>query len=200
VKTYRIKEIFHSIQGEGYWSGSPAVFVRFAGCNVWSGHDKDRERDTARGVCAAWCDTNFVGGETLSAADIVARVEVAGSGFVVMTGGEPGLQLDLALVNALAAVGRRVHVETNGSVRLPGALDWVTLSPKPPMPVVAQRYDEVKVIYPAVEPSEWERYAPHRFVQPLSMDPNAMGACAAYVLRNPTWRLSLQTHKVMGLR
>lgn len=196
--TYRVKEIFRTIQGEGFHAGTPAVFVRFAGCNVWSGHTKDRLRDSAKSACAMWCDTDFVGGEVMSAAKIVATVNGLGAGIVVFTGGEPSLQMDGLLVSTLLARGRVVHVETNGSRKLPFC-NWRTLSPKPPLEVVRQQYDEVKVVYPAYDPLPWEDFAIRRYVQPQDGYPGALQACIDFVLANPGWRLSLQTHKLIGL-
>jgi 7-carboxy-7-deazaguanine synthase len=244
VKTYAIKEMFLTIQGEGYWSGQRAVFLRFAGCNVWTGRDEDRERDKAAGCCAAWCDTHFRGtngqmGGHLTAAEITARVktlwsssrvrsafvpgDVPGGGdpFVVCTGGEPSLQLDGPLVGALRGAGCWLSVETNGSHELPHGIDWVTLSPKPPMMVVARSYNEVKVVYPAVDPLPWAKYGEYLFISPLdqapliglrkSGAPEAVGEriamtvmpaydeALAFVMAHPEWRLSLQTHKILGV-
>lgn len=210
--TYAVKEVFLTLQGEGAHAGSRAVFVRFTGCNVWSGREQDRARDVAKGCCAAWCDTKFVGidgtlGGRYTAdelADLVLQLwGSAGQPIVVCTGGEPSLQLDRELVDAFHDRCTRVHVETNGSNPLPQEVDWVTLSPKPPMNVVSQRYDELKVVYPAgFDPRHFEAFASLRFVQPVD-NINAKGnaeKCIQFVLSNPGWRLSTQTHKALGLR
>lgn len=210
MKTYSIHEMFLTIQGEGQHTGSRAVFVRVSGCNVWSGREQDRVRDMARGVCAAWCDTEFrgtngVNGGRITAEEISGRVlslwGPVSHPLVVITGGEPSLVVDEVLVDALQDVGARVHVETNGSHDLPESVDWVTLSPKPPLPISLQRYDEVKVIYPAVDPLPYHGFAPVRFVQPLDDADRAanLDRCKAFVLEHPAWRLSLQTHKLIGI-
>lgn len=212
MKRYAIHEVFRTLQGEGAHAGTPAVFVRFAGCNVWSGHPEHRERDTAKGVCAAWCDTEFRGtegenGGVLTGSDLARRVLDIWNRptpvIAVCTGGEPALQLDADLVAAFHAERIRVHVETNGSKVLPFALDWVTLSPKPPMLVVSQHYDEVKVIYPAgIDPLPYGHFAEIRFVQPLDDLARKLNTdrCVDFVMAHPGWRLSLQTHKDIGLR
>lgn len=212
LKRYAVHEAFLTLQGEGTHAGRRAVFVRFAGCNVWSGQEDDRERDTAKGCCAAWCDTTFTGvngsrGGRYYAPELAALAAELwgdrGQAVIVCTGGEPSLQLDDDLVRAFHATGARVHVETNGSHLLPLEVDWRTLSPKPPMPVVAQRYDELKVIYPAgFNPADFEHFSPVRFVQPLD-NINRKGnaeKCIQFVLDHPGWSLSTQTHKVLGLR
>lgn len=210
---YAVKEAFLTLQGEGYHAGRRAVFVRFAGCNVWSGRDEDRARDTAKGCCAAWCDTDFrgtdgVNGGSYSAQRLADKVEELWGAplgphdrVVVLTGGEPSLVVDDVLVSALHNRGMSVHVETNGSRTLPKAIDWVTLSPKPPMPIVDQRYDEVKCIIPAVNPLDYAGLALRRYVQPLDGDNRAQSLATTidFVMRNPEWRLSLQTHKLAGI-
>jgi len=218
-KTYSIHSIFHTLQGEGVHAGTPAVFLRFAGCNVWSGRPEDREKHAARGLCALWCDTEFRaerGVGKLTAAEVVIGVEAccnpATPPIVVVTGGEPSLQLDDALVEALHAAGFAVHVETNGSRELPFGVDWVTLSPKPPMHVlVEQPFHEIKCIYPDVDPEDWRRVADQQdadcpiFVQPrddnqgIHARDKAWREAVAYVLANPRCRLSLQTHKLLGI-
>ena len=188
------------------------MFVRFAGCNVWTGREQDRPRDVAKGCCAAWCDTKFVGtdgenGGTYSAeavAQLVVRLWAHEHRpmHVVLTGGEPTLVVDDRLVAALHDVGAFVQIETNGSRRIPDAVDWRTLSPKPPMPVVEQRYDEVKCVHPAgFNPDDYAKHAQVRFVQPLDNAASAgnVEACVAFVQAHPAWALSLQTHKTIGL-
>lgn len=212
LKTYAVKEIFLTLQGEGSHSGTPAIFVRFTGCNVWSGHAEHRERDAAKGTCARWCDTDFVGtdgvlGGRYTAEKLVATIrELWNStdrGIVVCTGGEPGLQLDDALVAALHLARFDVHVETNGSIDLPETVDWITLSPKPPMPVtpsMLQRANDVKVVYPVrdLHPADWLRDHGHHYIQPIAQ--RAPDDAVAFVLDSRgAWRLSLQTHKLLNL-
>jgi 7-carboxy-7-deazaguanine synthase (Cx14CxxC type) len=209
---YAIKELFYTLQGEGAQTGRPAVFCRFAGCNLWSG----READRAEAVCT-FCDTDFVGtdgdggGKFRSAAELAAAVEskwpaseVAGR-FVVCTGGEPLLQLDAELVDALHAAGFEVAVETNGTQPAPPGLDWICVSPKAEAPLVLTSGDELKLVFPQLDAPP-ERFASldfrHFFLQP--MDGPALEqhtrAAADYCLAHPRWRLSLQTHKLLGIR
>lgn len=211
---YAIKEIYYTLQGEGARTGRPAVFLRFAGCNLWSGREADRAGATCR-----FCDTDFVGvdgpggGRFETAADLARAVRAAwpGSGtagerpYVVCTGGEPLLQLDPALVEALHGVGFEVAVETNGTIEPPSGLDWITVSPKAGAPLLARAGDELKLVFPQPEavPERYERLAfRHFFLQP--MDGPAVAehtrAAIAYCLAHPPWRLSLQTHKLIGLR
>jgi 7-carboxy-7-deazaguanine synthase len=209
--SYAVKEIFYTLQGEGAHTGRPAVFCRFAGCNLWSG----READRADATCN-FCDTDFVGtdgpggGRFATAEELAARVRAAwpaGAGgvpFVVCTGGEPLLQLDDAAVGALHAAGFEVAVETNGTRAAPTGLDWICVSPKADAPVVLTRGDELKLVFPqaGVDPA---RFAGldfrHRFLQPMD-GPRLQehtAAAARYCLEHPVWRLSLQTHKLIGL-
>lgn len=223
---YLVKEVMPTIQGEGMYSGHRAVFCRFAGCNVWSGREQDREKASAKGMCALWCDTDFRGTDGVrgrryaTAEELVDVIEdcwIAGLGpdsgraipRVVFTGGEPAMQLDEHLVAEAQARGFLVHVETNGSLRLPPMVDWVTLSPKPPMPVVVQRYDELKYVWPNLsgkKPSEFECYSERLYLQPQDPGPMAseqwkanMRTCAAYVAAHPHWTLGIQLHKIVGL-
>jgi organic radical activating enzyme len=221
MRTYSVKDVFLTVQGEGFHAGTRAVFLRFAGCNAWSGRDEDRQRDTAKACCAAWCDTDFLGGEKMDSTEVADRVRQAWNhpsvGCVVITGGEPSLQLDQDLVDALHERQMRVHVETNGSRELPSRVEWITLSPKPPLPVVLHWAHEVKVVVPAVDPLPYERYAQpgKRFVAPLdSAGPGrrhlegaglvpryepAYAAAVDFVMANPTWRISIQEHKLLGV-
>lgn len=220
--TYRVREMFLTLQGEGAWVGHRAVFVRFTGCNVWSGNPEHRERDTAKGACAAWCDTEFrdtkgPGGGVFPARALASRARElwgheAGApeceAMVVLTGGEPTLQVDAALVEALHRECFRVHIETNGSKAPPDNIDWVTLSPKPPMPVSPElQGDEVKVVLaPGIDP---RAYAKHtcgpRWVQPCDYGPNdprtaeSLREATEFAMTNLGWRLCLQTHKLAGL-
>jgi len=208
---YTVKEIFFTLQGEGAQSGRAAVFCRFAGCNLWTG----READRASAVCT-FCDTDFVGvgpdGGRFATADALAAAVAAqwpqGAGgvpYVVCTGGEPLLQLDAAAIAALHARGFEVAVETNGTQPLPPGLDWVCVSPKADAPLAVQGGDELKLVYPQAKAPP-ERFAGlafrHWYLQP--MDGPALAehtrAAIAYVLAHPSWRLSVQTHKVVGVR
>lgn len=208
---YTVKEIFYTLQGEGVQAGRPAVFCRFAGCNLWSG----REQDRAHATCS-FCDTDFVGvgpdggrfatAEALADA-VAARWPATGGGrrYVVCTGGEPLLQLDEPAIEALHARGFEVAVETNGTQPLPRGLDWVCVSPKADAPLAVSGGDELKLVFP-------QRLAPperflgldfrHWLLQPMDGPDLAATTRAAvdYCLAHPQWRLSVQTHKVVGLR
>jgi 7-carboxy-7-deazaguanine synthase (Cx14CxxC type) len=209
--SYAVKEIFYTLQGEGANTGRPAVFCRFAGCNLWTG----READRSSAVCQ-FCDTDFVGtdgpgGGRFRDAPSLARAVAAawppgegGRRFVVCTGGEPLLQLDPALLEAFHAEGLEVAVETNGTVDPPPELDWVCVSPKAEAPLRVRSGDELKLVYPQ-EGAEPERYAGlgfrHFFLQPMdgpAREANTRAALA-YCLAHPRWRLSLQTHKLLGI-
>jgi 7-carboxy-7-deazaguanine synthase len=210
---YAVKEIFYTLQGEGANAGRPAVFCRFAGCNLWSG----READRAAATCS-FCDTDFVGtdgpgggkfptAERLAAA-VAAEwpdpVDPRARRLVVCTGGEPLLQLDLPLIAALHARGFEVAVETNGTIAPPEGIDWLCLSPKADAEPVVTSGDELKLVYPQ-EGGEPERYRQlgfrHFFLQPMDgpeLDRNTRLALE-YCLAHPEWRLSLQTHKILGI-
>jgi len=217
---YAVKEIFYTLQGEGANAGRPAVFCRFAGCNLWSG----REEDRAEAICR-FCDTEFVGtdgpggGKFATAealADAVAATwapEASSSDhqtvrpserFVVCTGGEPLLQLDAPLLDALHARGFEVAVETNGTVPPPSGIDWLCLSPKADAELVITSGDELKLVYPQ-ERGEPERYRAlefrHFFLQPMDGPelPRNTQLAVRYCLEHPEWRLSLQTHKILGI-
>ncbi|OIR07939.1 7-carboxy-7-deazaguanine synthase [mine drainage metagenome] len=207
--SYSVKELFYSLQGEGARAGRAAVFCRFSGCNLWSG----READRAAAVCD-FCDTDFVGadaGKFAAAADLaraVAALWPAGAGgapYVVCTGGEPLLQLDQALCDALHEQGFEVAVETNGTRPCPPGVDWLCVSPKADAPLALTAGDELKLVYPQAK-ARPERFAGlafrHFILQPLDGPDRAAAvrAAAAYCLENPQWRLGLQMHKVVGLR
>ena len=208
--TYSVKEIFLTLQGEGGQAGRPAVFCRFAGCNLWSG----LERDRAGAVCT-FCDTDFVGtdgpggGKFKTASDLAAAVASAWTGpaenrLVVLTGGEPLLQLDAALVDALHAAGFSIALETNGTLTAPSGVDWVCVSPKADAPLAQTTGQELKLVYPqkGVDPARFEQLAFERFsLQPLDGPDRdaATRAAIAYCLAHPRWRLSLQTHKYLGI-
>jgi 7-carboxy-7-deazaguanine synthase len=193
--TYKVKEIFRTLQGEGANAGKAAVFVRFAGCNLWSGQEKDR----ATAVCR-FCDTDFVGGAKLGLPDLIARIQDAGAGMVVLTGGEPLLQVNVALLDALHAVGRYVAVETNGTIRAPAGIDWICVSPKAGTEIKQRYGDELKVVGPqdGLDLSGFGRFT-HHFVQPMAGNPDGLTWAIQVCLDNPGWRLSLQTHKIIGL-
>lgn len=208
---YSVKEIFYTLQGEGVNAGRPAVFCRFAGCNLWSG----REPDRAGAVCR-FCDTDFVGtdgdgggrfADAASLADAVGRAWTAGPAqrLVVLTGGEPLLQVDAPLIEALHARGLRIAVETNGTVAAPAGIDWLCVSPKQGAPLRQREGHELKVVVPqpgldldALAALAFE----HRLVQPMDGPSRAAHArwAVELCLRDPRWRLSLQTHKVVGIR
>jgi len=210
---YTIKEIFYTLQGEGANAGRPAVFCRFSGCNLWSG----READRADAVCT-FCDTDFVGvgpdgGRSATAHALADAVSArwpwsASSGarpLVVCTGGEPLLQLDDAAVAALHAAGFEVAVETNGTRLAPTGLDWICVSPKSTAPLVLTSGNELKLVFPQADapPDRFESLAfDHFYLQPMDgpvVDANTRQA-VAYCLAHPRWRLSVQTHKALGIR
>jgi 7-carboxy-7-deazaguanine synthase len=211
--TYSIKEIFHTLQGEGGQTGRAAVFCRFAGCNLWSG----REQDRATAVCQ-FCDTDFIGtdgpggGRFASADDVANAVRAcwdeatggANRAMVVVTGGEPLLQLDAPLVAAFHARDIMISVETNGTIAAPNGIDWICVSPKARAPVVQTSGQELKLVYPQplAMPERFEALAfDHFYLQPMD-GPNLAEntqAAARYCAAHPQWRLSLQTHKLIGI-
>ena len=210
--SYSIKEIFYTLQGEGAQAGRPAVFCRFAGCNLWSG----RETDRATAICQ-FCDTDFVGvngpgGGRFESADECASAVAekwpasspGGRPFVVCTGGEPLLQLDESLIHALHTRGFEVAVETNGTVIAPAGIDWICVSPKAGTKLLQQRGDELKLIFPQLEadPRAFESLQfRHFFLQPMdgpSKDANT-NLAVKYCMEHPQWRLSLQLHKLLGI-
>jgi 7-carboxy-7-deazaguanine synthase len=211
--TYSVKEVFYTLQGEGANAGRPAVFCRFSGCNLWTG----LERDRAHAVCK-FCDTDFVGtdgtsgGKFRSAAQLASAVadywpanQLVAPRFVVCTGGEPGLQLDDELVAAFHDRGFIVAVETNGTVDLPKAIDWITMSPKANTSLRLRQGQEIKVVWPQIglDLTQLESFDFRlRYLQPLD-DPNIetnTRECVELCLKRPVWRLSLQTHKLLGIR
>ena len=211
--TYTVKEIFYTLQGEGAQSGRAAVFCRFSGCNLWSG----REEDRSRAVCQ-FCDTDFVGtgpdgGRFKSAGELADTIDRCWEGdgrsaekkYVVCTGGEPLLQVDEKLIDELHQRGFEVAVETNGTKPAPKSLDWICVSPKAGAPLVQKSGSELKLVYPQEKapPEEFERLDfRHFFLQPMDGPDTAANTEAAieYCLRHPRWRLSIQTHKLVGLR
>lgn len=206
---YSVKEIYYTLQGEGAHAGRPAVFLRFSGCNLWSG----READRAAAVCR-FCDTDFVGvdgpgGGRFETADALARAVAArwpggGAAYVVCTGGEPLLQLDPPLIDALHREGFAIGVETNGTIAAPAGIDWLCVSPKAQAALIQDFGDELKLVFPQADapPKRYEglRFA-HFLLQPMDGPARAenTAAAAAYCLAHPRWRLSLQTHKLIGL-
>lgn len=213
---YSVKEIYYTLQGEGANTGRPAVFCRFAGCNLWSGHEKDRTAATC-----PFCDTDFVGtdgpggGKFASAAELAMAVSAAWPPeaarprkgpppLVVCTGGEPLLQLDEAAIEALHRAGFEVAVETNGTVKVPAGIDWICVSPKAGASLVVRKGHELKLVYPQPEamPERFERLDFRQFyLQPMDgpdREKNTRRA-VAYCLSHPQWKLSLQTHKYLGI-
>ncbi|MBX6744212.1 MAG: 7-carboxy-7-deazaguanine synthase [Acetobacteraceae bacterium] len=208
--SYAVKEIFASLQGEGAQAGRPAVFCRFAGCNLWSG----REEDRAAAVCT-FCDTDFIGtdgpggGRFADAAMLADAIEGSWMGgaehrFTVLTGGEPLLQVDAALIQALHGRGFSIAVETNGTLLPPAGLDWICVSPKAGAPLRLTEGDELKLVWPqpALPPEALEglRFR-HFFLQPMDGPERVANTAAAvaYCLTHPRWRLSLQIHKLIGI-
>ena len=213
--TYQVKEIYYTLQGEGAHTGRPAVFLRFAGCNLWSG----REEDRSTAVCR-FCDTDFVGtngpggGKFATAGELAATVAEFWEGnaqsnstppFVVCTGGEPLLQLDQALVDALHARGFMVAVETNGTKLPPSGIDWICVSPKAGASILLNHGNELKLVYPqdGIDPADYKPLPfDYFFLQPMDgpdLDANTKAAIE-YCKRHPKWRLSVQTHKILGIR
>ncbi|OGU02662.1 MAG: 7-carboxy-7-deazaguanine synthase [Gemmatimonadetes bacterium RBG_16_66_8] len=211
--TYSIKEIYYTLQGEGAQTGRPAVFLRFAGCNLWSGHEADRQNAVCR-----FCDTDFVntdgpgGGKFSRPADVAVEVadtwpnefSVVSRPFVVCTGGEPLLQLDEPLIEALHQRGFEIAIETNGTLRAPSGIDWICVSPKAEAQLVQQSGHELKLVYPQdrLDPAVFEALEfTHFSLQPMDGPERerntelALQYCAAH----PKWRLSLQTHKLLGM-
>ena len=213
--SYAVKEIFMTLQGEGAHAGRAAVFCRFAGCNLWSG----REQDRASAVCR-FCDTDFVGldgtlgGRYATAADLADMIAAQWTGsaqggyqgrYTVLTGGEPLLQVDADLVAALHARGFEIGIETNGTLEPPEGIDWICVSPKAGSELVLRGGHELKLIYPqdGAMPADFEDLAFARFsLQPMDGPDVATNTARAtdYCMRHPQWRLSLQTHKMIGIR
>ena len=207
--TYSVKELFYTLQGEGAQAGRAAVFCRFTGCNLWTGREQDREK----AVCT-FCDTDFIGtdgegGGKFATADALADTIAkawpgGGKPYVVCTGGEPLLQLDIPLIDALHARGFEIAVETNGTQAAPPGLDWICVSPKADAPLVLTSGHELKLVYP--QPlAQPERFASldfqHFFLQPMDsvLKREHTKAAVDYCMRHPQWRLSVQMHKVVGI-
>jgi 7-carboxy-7-deazaguanine synthase len=209
--SYQVKEIYYTLQGEGARTGRAAVFLRFAGCNLWSGREKDR----ADAVCK-FCDTDFVGtngqggGSFSNAAELANVVESkwthasAGKPYVVCTGGEPLLQIDEALIAALHGKGFEIGIESNGTLVAPRGIDWICVSPKAKAPLRQTHGNELKLVYPQAD-AQPDRFAhlafDYLFLQPMDSPEREENtrAAIAYCLAHPQWRLSLQTHKLLGI-
>ncbi len=209
---YAVKELFYSLQGEGAQTGRGAVFCRFSGCNLWSGREEDRVKSDCD-----FCDTDFIGtdgdggGKFACAKSLAEAVKgkwpegVQGKPYVICTGGEPGLQVDRDLIDAFHWHGFDVAIETNGTVKLPGGIDWITVSPKGATQLVVTKGDELKLIYPQPKalPEKFEELEfTHFFLQPLDEVNGKAHTQSAldYCLAHPHWRLSLQTHKLLNIR
>ncbi|BBB97562.1 MULTISPECIES: 7-carboxy-7-deazaguanine synthase [Bradyrhizobium] len=209
--SYAVKEIFLTLQGEGAHAGRASVFCRFAGCNLWSGREQDRT-----GAVCKFCDTDFVGtdgtlgGRYATAEELAGAIAAQWTGgeadrYVVLTGGEPLLQVDAALIEALHGHGFAIAIETNGTIAPPDGLDWICVSPKAAAELVVRKGHELKLVYPQVEntPEDFAGLAFERFsLQPMD-GPDVMEnteRAIAYCLKHPQWRLSVQTHKTLGIR
>ena len=210
--TYSVKEIFYTLQGEGRNAGRAAVFCRFAGCNLWSGREIDRERAVCR-----FCDTDFIGtdgtlgGRYAAAADLAATIATTWPHtshqrrLVVLTGGDPLVQVDDALVEALHTAGFEIAVETNGTIAPPAGIDWLCVSPKAGAPLVVTSGNELKLVFPQADapPGQFEPLAfDHFLLQPMDGPDQSANtqAAIAYCMAHPRWSLSLQTHKTLGIR
>ena len=209
--SYKVKEIFYTLQGEGGQSGRPAVFCRFSGCNLWTGREKDR----AKAICQ-FCDTDFWGtdglngGKYKTAKELAAKVKSLwpdarlGKPYVVCTGGEPALQLDKKLVDAFHDEGLEISIETNGTIELPEGIDWICVSPKANTEIVVKKGDEIKLVFPQKN-AEPERFThldfPNFYLQPMDGTFQLVNTKLTldYCLQNPIWKLSLQTHKILDI-
>ena len=206
---YKIKEIYYTIQGEGFHTGRPAVFCRFSGCNLWSGREEDRHK----AVCQ-FCDTDFWGTDGVnggrydakSLADVIQSLwpDSESHVFVVCTGGEPALQLDKILVDEFHVHGFEIAIETNGTVPLPEGIDWVCVSPKAASDIIVKEGHELKLVYPQKEnhPTNFEDFQfDHFFLQPLDDADKTYNTrlCIDFCLAHPKWKLSIQTHKYLGI-
>ena len=211
MRSYSVKEIFYTLQGEGANTGRAAVFCRFAGCNLWSGHEEDR----AEAVCR-FCDTDFVGTDGLnggrfsSATGLAKKIAETWTAkeverkFVVCTGGEPMLQMDADLIDALHQEGFEIAIETNGTRAVPPGLDWICVSPKAGAECVIQSGDELKLIYPqtGADPRDFEHFEfQHFYLQPMDGPDRERNTklTLEFCMEHPRWKLSLQTHKLIGI-
>ncbi len=207
---YSVKEIYYTLQGEGYHTGRPAVFIRFSGCNLWTGHEKDRS-----GAICDWCDTDFVGtnginGGKFSVKEIINIINSQWKGnvlsepYVVCTGGEPLLQMDEALIKAIHKAGFEIGLETNGTMIPPDGIDWICVSPKANADLILKNGNELKVVYPqcGMNPRVHEELKfDHFYIQPMDgiNQTENIKRSEKFVLDHPKWKLSLQTHKILGI-
>ena len=207
---YSVKEIYYTLQGEGYHTGRPAVFIRFSGCNLWTGHEKDRS-----GAICNWCDTDFVGtnginGGKFSAEEITNIINSLWKGnvqtepYVICTGGEPLLQMDESLIKAIHKAGFEIGLETNGTMIPPDGIDWICVSPKANTDLVLKNGNELKVVYPqcGMNPRIHEKLKfDHFYIQPMDGIDQKINIKRSekFVLDHPKWKLSLQTHKILGI-
>ena len=207
---YSVKEIYYTLQGEGYHTGRPAVFIRFSGCNLWTGHEKDRS-----GAICDWCDTDFVGtnginGGKFSIKEIINIINslwkdnVLTKPYVVCTGGEPLLQMDEALIKAIHEEGFEIGLETNGTMIPPDGIDWICVSPKANADLILKNGNELKVVYPqcGMNPRVHEKLKfDHFYIQPMDgiNQTENIKRSEKFVLDHPKWKLSLQTHKILGI-
>ena len=207
---YSVKEIYYTLQGEGYHTGRPAVFIRFSGCNLWTGHEKDRS-----GAICNWCDTDFVGtnginGGKFSAEEITNIINSLWKGnvqtepYVICTGGEPLLQMDESLIKAIHKAGFEIGLETNGTMIPPDGIDWICVSPKANADLVLKNGNELKVVYPqcGMNPRVHEKLKfDHFYIQPMDgiNQTENIKKSEKFVLDHPKWKLSLQTHKILGI-
>ncbi len=209
TKKYKVKEIYYTLQGEGYHFGRAAVFLRFSGCNLWTGREEDRHK----AICQ-FCDTDFIGtdginGGTYAADDLIQVImdlwpNTAEAVFLVCTGGEPLLQLDEELIEKFHEANIYIAIETNGTITVPQAIDWVCVSPKFGAENLVQRCDELKLVYPqlGIDPKDYENYeAQYFYLQPMDGEDveNSTWQCINYIKEHPKWRLSMQAHKYLGI-
>ena len=208
--TYNVKEIFYSIQGEGFHTGRPSIFCRFSGCNLWNGLERDRKIAKCN-----FCDTDFVGtngvggnkflNEDDLAKEIISYWPNSSKPFVILTGGEPMLQVDKKLIHALKSYKCHLAIETNGTIKVPNEIDWICVSPKAGSTLVQVYGDELKLVYPQknITPEEYENYSFKNFsLQPMDGELKLHNTNLAieYCKNNPNWKISLQTHKIIGVR
>ena len=207
---YKIKEIYFTLQGEGFYTGRPAIFVRFSGCNLWSGREKDRNR----AICD-WCDTDFVGEDGINGGkyskneiiNIITKLwkkDVLSNPYVVCTGGEPLLQLDENLIKAIHIAGFEIGIETNGTIIPPDGIDWICVSPKANANLILKNGNELKVVYPqyGMNPRIHEKLKfDHFYIQPMdgTNQKDNIRKSEKFVANHPKWKLSLQTHKILGI-
>tara|TARA_B100000427_G_scaffold106915_1_gene88665 strand:- start:172 stop:804 length:633 start_codon:yes stop_codon:yes gene_type:complete len=209
--SYTVKEIYFTIQGEGFHTGKDAVFCRFSGCNLWSGLEKDR----SKAICN-FCDTDFVGtdgengGKYKSHTDLIKKIESCWpknkkEKYIVFTGGEPLLQLDEKLIDALHDCDFKIAIETNGTIMPPNGIDWICVSPKKNADLLLKKGDELKLVYPQenFNPEQFESFDfTHFSIQPMDGKElqNNILKCVSYCIEHPSWKLSLQTHKIIGVK